>query len=151
MSWLPLFDLLESVYFDARVIKKQNKAFQPLHSTGSSQVLQKTQTNATTKSEMDDERDTNRETMRGSGGRNSNSEFYSTSSWRRYSEDEDKLRQELKKTTQNIESSWRSSSFSGVVLKNERVNLDVFVTSPILIDLSVFGLWLEGCSGKISV
>ncbi len=102
---------------------------------------------------MDDERDTNRETMRGSGGRNStsNSEFYSTSSWRRYSEDEDKLRQELKKTTQNIESSWRSSSFSGVVLKNERVNLDVFVTSPILIDLSVFGLWLEGCSGKISV
>eukprot|EP01114_Cavostelium_apophysatum_P019816 TRINITY_DN6477_c0_g1_i1.p1 TRINITY_DN6477_c0_g1~~TRINITY_DN6477_c0_g1_i1.p1 ORF type:complete len:419 (+),score=82.84 TRINITY_DN6477_c0_g1_i1:118-1374(+) len=50
--------------------------------------------------------------------------------------------------TRELESSWRSSSFNGVILKNEKMILDVFVSAPIMIDQMLYALWLDGFSAK---
>eukprot|EP01119_Soliformovum_irregulare_P019309 TRINITY_DN6085_c0_g1_i3.p1 TRINITY_DN6085_c0_g1~~TRINITY_DN6085_c0_g1_i3.p1 ORF type:complete len:452 (-),score=97.47 TRINITY_DN6085_c0_g1_i3:98-1423(-) len=55
---------------------------------------------------------------------------------------------QLELVTQGLEHNWRSSSFSNVVLKKEKVTLDVFITDPILVDFSVFNLWIEGHTAK---
>lgn len=61
------------------------------------------------------------------------------------------LKERENSVARELEQSWRHSSFSGVVLKNEKMKLDVFVCSPVLIDHTVFALWLEGYSGNKSL
>jgi len=62
-----------------------------------------------------------------------------------------KVSEAILKVASDLESSWNLSSFSDVVLLNEKPILDVFVTDPIIIDFSLFSLWLDGISVKDAV
>lgn len=59
----------------------------------------------------------------------------------------EKSQEELFKTVEDIENSWKTSLLKSVSLKKEKSKIDVFITDPILVDEQLFYLWLEGIPG----
>jgi hypothetical protein len=52
------------------------------------------------------------------------------------------------RVTSELETNWKNSSFSSVVLKKEKVKIDVLITQPIVLDHHLFQLWLDGVPRK---
>lgn len=56
--------------------------------------------------------------------------------------------QAASRVTSELENNWKNSSFSSVVLKKEKVKIDVLITQPIIIDMQLFHFWLDGIPRK---
>ncbi len=54
---------------------------------------------------------------------------------------------QVRSNLNDLERGWRLSSFSTLTFQKEKIKLDICVTDPIRVDLSVFELWLEGFRG----
>ncbi|PRP81835.1 FGF intracellular binding protein [Planoprotostelium fungivorum] len=69
------------------------------------------------------------------------------------SKNESKVKEDMRRISNDLEDSWKASSYANQQLKitqwkKEKLKLDVFVTSPILIDQWLFESWLAGNTAK---
>lgn len=69
------------------------------------------------------------------------------SSFRDIAEEISRRSEDTVRVSKEIESSWKSSAYHGFVLKDEKMILDVFWSGPIVVDQTIFSLWLDGLTG----
>jgi hypothetical protein len=66
-----------------------------------------------------------------------------------FSEDDSQTNyKQTRKYVEVITKEWKTVGYDEIMPKQSRINLDVFISSAVVVDKQVFKLWLKGFSGK---